>query len=111
MAETKANAAAHGRDAHATLTIEQLRKRYEELNKQQIEAGANYKTANELLESLKAAAKAEHGTDDLEALRAKLKEMEAENERKRSEYQAHLDKIEADLKEVETKFNPLTGSK
>jgi chromosome segregation ATPase len=92
-------------------TIEQLRKRYEELNKQQIEAGANYKNASDQLESLKAAALQEHGTDDLEALKVKLKEMEAENERKRSEYQAHLDKIEADLKEVEKKFNQPAGQK
>jgi len=92
-------------------TIEQLRKRYEELNRQQIEAGANHRNAVELLNNLKAAALKEHGTDDLDALRANLKEMESEKERNRVEYQAHLDKIEADLKEVERKFSQPQGQK
>ena len=35
----------------------------------------------------------------------KLKEMEAENDRKLAEYQRHLDTIDAELKEVNQKFN------
>jgi chromosome segregation ATPase len=92
-------------------TIEQLRKRYEELNRQQIEAGANYKNASDQLEALKSAALRDYQTDELETLKAKLKEMEAENQRKLSEYQAHLDQIETDLKEVEKKFSQPAAAK
>jgi septin family protein len=92
-------------------TIEQLRKRYEDLNRQQIEAGANYKNASDQLEALKAAALRDYQTDDLDALKAKLKEMEDENQRKLKEYQAHLDQIETDLKDVEKKFNQPATSK
>jgi phage shock protein A len=85
-------------------TIEELRKRYEELNEKKITAAANHETARKQLTELKATAKEQWGTDDLEELRKKLKDMEAENERKRREYQGQLDKIEADLKEVDEKF-------
>ena len=85
-------------------TIEELRKRYEELNTKKITAEANHKNAQKQVDDLKAAAKTQWDTDDLEELRIKLKEMEAENERKRSEYQVQLDKIETDLKDVDQKF-------
>jgi uncharacterized protein Yka (UPF0111/DUF47 family) len=85
-------------------TIEELRKRYDELNENKITAAANHKTAKKQLDQLKATAKAQWGTDDLDALRKKLSEMEADNDRKRREYQTQLDKIENDLKEVDQKF-------
>jgi spore coat polysaccharide biosynthesis predicted glycosyltransferase SpsG len=88
-----------------TQTIEELRKRYEELNEKKITAAANHETAKKQLDQLKAAAKTQWGTDDLEELRKKLAEMEAENDRKRREYQTQLDKIETDLKEVDQKFD------
>jgi hypothetical protein len=93
------------------VTIEQLRKRYDALNNEQIRADANYKHARKDLDELKALAKAEYGTDDLEALRLKLKEMEAENDRKLTDYQQHLDTIEANLKEVNQKFAQPEGVK
>jgi phage shock protein A len=90
--------------ANKSQTIEDLRKRYDELNEKKITAAANHENAQKQLDQLKAAAKTQWGTDDLEKLREKLAELEAENERKRSDYQAQLDKIEADLKEVDQKF-------
>jgi phage shock protein A len=86
-------------------SIEELRKRYEELNRRKITAEANHQSAQKQLDDLKAGAKAQWATDDLEELRKKLKEMENENERKRSEYQNQLDKIETDLEEVNQKFS------
>jgi len=86
-------------------SIEELRKRYEELNRKKITAEADHKNAQKQLDELKTAAKAQWDTDDLEELRAKLKKMEDDNERKRSEYQGQLDQIEADLKDVDHKFN------
>ena len=85
-------------------SIEELRKRYDDLNTKKITAEANHKNAQKQLDDLKAAAKAQWNTDSLDELRKKLKEMEEENERKRSEYQGQLDKIEADLKDVDQKF-------
>ena len=94
-----------------TVTIEQLRKRYDALNNEQIRADANYKNARKALDELKVMARTDYGTDDLEALRAKLKEMEAENDRKLADYQQHLDTIESNLKEVNQKFNQPEVSK
>jgi hypothetical protein len=91
--------------ATKALSIEELRKRYEELNRTKITAEADHKNAQNQLDALKAAAKTQWNTDNIDELRKKLKEMEDENERKRSEYQGQLDKIEADLKEVDQKFN------
>lgn len=93
------------------LKFEQLQEKYSKLNTQKITAEANYNNARKALDDLKAQALAAHGTDDLEALRAKLAKMEADNERMRAEYQDHLEKIEADLKSVEQKFNDTTAGK
>src|SRR6185437_6200200 len=86
-------------------SIDDLRKRYEELNRTKITAEANHKNAQKQLDDLKASAKAQWNTDDLDELRARLKQMEDENERKRREYQEQLDRIEADLKRVDQEFN------
>jgi uncharacterized membrane protein YgaE (UPF0421/DUF939 family) len=98
-------------ESKSAQTIEQLRERYQKLNDAKVAANANYQTAHEALEQLKAAARAEHGTDDLEQLKAKLAQMQADNDRKRAEYQAHLERIEGDLREVEKKFSVAQGQK
>ncbi|MFP3982133.1 MAG: hypothetical protein ACLFV2_00375 [Desulfurivibrionaceae bacterium] len=85
-------------------TIEQLTKRYQNLDKRKTTAEANLETAGSRLEELKKEAREKYGTDDLEELRKKLSEMETENERKRAEYQESLDRIEKDLEEVEKKY-------
>jgi chromosome segregation ATPase len=81
--------------------IEQLRRRHTELDRRRAAAEANLKTANEQLEALRKQARQQYGTDNLEELRARLDAMKKENERKRQEYQAHLEQIEASLAEVE----------
>jgi hypothetical protein len=85
-------------------SIEELQKRYSALNKKQIEADTNLKNAEKQLAALQAEAREKYGTDDLAALRQKLADMKAENETKRRDYQAKLDKIETDLAQVEEKF-------
>jgi len=86
-------------------TIEVLQSRYNKLNTQKIEAGANLKNAQKELERLKQEAREKYGTDDLTELRNKLEAMKEENERKRASYQADLDRIEKDLDSVEQKFS------
>lgn len=85
-------------------TIDELKARYENLNKRKIQAEANLENARNQLEELKAQARSEFGTDDIEALKKMLADMEAENERKRAAYQESLDSIEKDLNTVAEKY-------
>lgn len=87
--------------------IDELKKRYDGLNAKKIEAKTKLASAQERLDTLKKEALQKYETDDLEELKAKLDTMKSENERKRAEYQASLDKIEQDLSEVENKYNEL----
>lgn len=85
-------------------SIDELQKRYQNLNNQKVVAETQLKSAQERLDELKKEARERYGTDDLDQLRAKLKEMQEDNERKRAQYQVDLDKIEADLAEVEQNY-------
>lgn len=82
-------------------TIEQLKLEYEQLNEKKIQAQTQLQEAERQLSALQAEAEAEFGTSDVEALQEKLQQMELENEKRRSEYQTLLDKINADLQAVE----------
>ena len=86
------------------LDIEQLKKKHKELEKQKTTAEANLKTATDNLEVLKEQARKTYGTDNLDELRAKLEEMRRENDRKRTDYQHHLDQIESRLTEIERDY-------
>lgn len=81
--------------------IETLRKRHTDLDRKRAAAEANLRTANEQLDALRREAREHYQTDDLEQLRKKLTAMKEENDRKRSEYQQHLDQIESGLKQIE----------
>ena len=81
--------------------IDQLRKRYVQLDRKKIEAETSLKAAGDQLKRLKKQARDAYGTDDVDELAKKLAAMQAENERKRSEYQKHLDDVEAKLAAVE----------
>jgi len=89
-------------------SIEELRERYEELNTRKTVAQTNLKNAEKQLDKLKKKAVDAYGTADVDELREKLKEMKTENERKRKEYQASLDKIDKDLAKVDEEY--ATGS-
>jgi DNA repair exonuclease SbcCD ATPase subunit len=82
-------------------TIEQLQARYHNLHTQKITADANLENARQNLDKLKDEARQKFGTDDVDELREKLRAMKAENEEKRKNYQAELDRIETDLQSVE----------
>ena len=90
--------------------IKALRKRYEDLNKKKIRAETEKSTAERRLEELQSKARERYGTDDLDALRRQLAEMQTENERRRSEYQTHLDDIETRLAEVEASHQDAQSS-
>lgn len=84
------------------LSIDELRERYQALHQQKIRAEANRETAEQRLSELKLEARETYGTDDVEELKRKLEELKAENERKRADYQAHIEQVESDLAKVET---------
>ncbi len=98
-------------DPEKKQTIEELTQRYNALNTRKITAEANLENAEKDLKKLKAKALKEYETDDVDELRKKLQKMEAENERKRSEYQRNLEKIEADLKNADEKYAVAKGVK
>ncbi len=81
--------------------IHTLKRRYDELNKKKIRAETEKASSERRLAELQRKARDRYGTDDLDALREKLEAMKVENERRRREYQEHLDGIEAKLQEVE----------
>jgi chromosome segregation ATPase len=86
-------------------SIEQLQGRYQALHTRKIQAETNLQNAKERLDTLREEARVQFGTDDVAELRQKLDAMKAENEAKRSAYQADLDRIEADLAAVEQRFS------
>jgi chromosome segregation ATPase len=90
-------------------SIEELQKRFQKLNEKRVEAAAHLKSAQNRLDELKKEALERYQTDDLDQLRAKLKEMQDENERKRSQYQSALEKIESDLADVERNYEAADG--
>lgn len=85
-------------------TIEELQQRYSRLNTRKIQAETNLDNARKQLESLKSQARETFGTDDIDELRDKLKEMQSENEQKRQSYQSSLDRIESELKKVDEEY-------
>ncbi|WP_437187433.1 hypothetical protein SH668x_000828 [Planctomicrobium sp. SH668] len=86
-------------------SIEQLTQRFTALNTKKIQAETKLEKAQEQLAELKKEAREKYGTDDAEALQLKLDQMQSENQQKRADYQSQLDKIEADLVEIEQQFN------
>lgn len=85
-------------------SIEQLTERYNSLNTKKIQAETNLKNAEKQLAELKKEARKQYDTDDLDDLKKMLEKMETENEQKRADYQASLDKIEGDLEKVEETY-------
>jgi len=78
-----------------------LGRRYQALRERRIKAEAERESSERRLADLKREAREKYGTDDVAKLQAMLEEMQAENERKRAEYQRHLDGIEERLAAVE----------
>lgn len=90
--------------------IEELQRRYTDLNTRKIQAETNQKNAQKQLKALKQQAKKEYGTDDVEELRKQLKKMKSENERKREEYQTSLNEIEQKLAKVDEEYAASAGA-
>jgi predicted nucleic acid-binding Zn-ribbon protein len=82
-------------------SIESLTQKFDELKERRTTAAANLKHVEAQLEKLKKQAKDQFKTDDPEELKNLLGKLKAENEKKRAEYQAHLEDISKRLEELE----------
>jgi len=89
-------------EAGQVADIEALKQQHKQLDTRRTTARANLATAQKHLEELRAEARKTYGTDDLDALRARLLSMRRENEQKRAEYQQHLQEIQARLAQIES---------
>lgn len=81
--------------------IEELTEQYHALNERKIQAETQLKEADKRLKELQKTAESEFGTSDVAKLEKKLKQMEAENEKRRADYQKLLSGIQADLDKIE----------
>ena len=89
----------------ASQTIDELQKRYQALSDQKIKVETQREHALGQLDKLKAQAKELYGSDDVGQLKKILDEMKSSNEEKRSQYQASLDSIDADLAAINETFS------
>lgn len=92
-------------DEGKSQSIEELQKRFQGLNEQKIKVETQREHALAQLNDLKAQAKEIYGSDNVDELKQILDQMKASNEEKRSQYQASLDSIDADLSAIDEKFN------
>ena len=95
---------AQGRAGGGQQTIEVLQKRYQTLRDKKVQSETNHANAQRSLDELKQQAREKYGTDDVAELERMLARMRQENEERRSQYQAELDRIESDLAGVEQGF-------
>lgn len=90
-------------------SIEELQRRFQSLNTRKIQAETHLENARKELERLQREAREKFGTDQVDELRLKLEQMKADNEEKRRNYQADLDRIENDLTDIEAKYEGAGG--
>ena len=88
-----------------TATLEELRSRYEKLNKQKIVAQTQRDATQKQLDQLLKQAQKEFETEDLDELRKILDKMKTENEKLREKYANSLAGIEKKLAEIDAGFD------
>lgn len=84
--------------------IDELKDRFAKLRDQKIQNDAKLESAEQELEKLRAQARTEYGTDDLDELSRRLEQMELENLARRNEYDELLTSIESRLSEIEQEY-------
>ncbi len=90
--------------SNSNQSMEQLKKRFEELSLKKVKYETQRDAAASELADLKRQALELYGSDDVKQLEKTLAEMKTENEKQRSEYQASLDQIDANLKSVQESY-------
>ena len=90
--------------SNSNQSMEQLKQRFEELSLKKVKYETQRDAAASELADLKRQALELYGSDDVKQLEKTLAEMKTENEKQRSEYQASLDQIDANLKSVQESY-------
>lgn len=103
--------AAKKRKQSVARSIEELTSEYQRLNERRIQTQTQLEEATKQLDALQKEAEEEFGTSDVAELRTKLAQMEAENEKRRSEYQTLLEGIATELEQVEQETTSDSGGK
>ncbi|MDD3313637.1 hypothetical protein [Pseudodesulfovibrio sp.] len=98
---TNPNQTATSRDSQLEQELNDLRRQYEQLRDQKVRAEQDMRNLTQQLDALKAQARTEYGTDDLEELQGLLETKRLENEQVVAEYRQHVQQIQADLSAVE----------
>ena len=101
MVKTNPNQTGTTKDSQLEQELNALRHQYEQLRDQKVRTEQDMANLTSQLEALKAQAKAEYGTDDPKELQALLEKKREENERVVAEYREHVQRIQADLADVE----------
>lgn len=83
-------------------TIDELTKKYHTLNERKIQAETQLREAEKRLQELQTQASTEFGTSDVAELQSRLEQMEAENEKRRTDYQTLLAGIQSDLEKIDS---------
>lgn len=99
--KTNPNGTGTTRDSQVEQELNDLRRQYEQLKEQRVRTEQDMANLTSQLESLKAQAKAEYGTDNPEELQALLEEKRQQNERVVAEYREHIQQVQRDLAAVE----------
>ena len=101
MVKTNPNQTGTTKDSKLEQELNTLRHQYEQLRDQKVRTEQDMANLTSQLEALKAQAKAEYGTDDPKELQALLEKKREENEKVVAEYREHVQRIQADLADVE----------
>ena len=101
MVKTNPNQTGTTTDSQLEQELKALRRQYEQLRDQKVRTEQDMTNLTGQLEALKSQAKAEYGTDDPKELQALLEKKREENEKVVAEYREHVQRIQADLADVE----------
>ncbi len=89
------------RDSQVEQELNQLKNQYEQLRDRKVRTEQDVANLTEQLEGLKKQAEAEYGTSDIKELQALLQNKRQQNEEVVTKYREHIQKIQADLANVE----------
>ena len=89
-------------------SIEQLTNRFRKLDQEKTRVQTLLDSSSQQLEKLLSEAGEKFGTRDLDELKAKLKELESENESMKKQYQSELEAVENRLAKLESDLTDQT---
>lgn len=89
--------------------LKELQTRFKELETKKTQVATLKEATEKRVNELKEEARNSFGSDNIDELKEKLKEMQAENEKRKKEYEEHLLGIETSLKEIDKEYARLSA--